>query len=388
VSRLQRAKHVLGRLIDNLENDRVGLIVFAGEAYTQLPLTPDFMSAKMYLNDISTGMVENQGTSIGAAIEVAMNSFSGATDVERAIVLITDAEDQIGDAENMAEVAHREGIEVDVIGLGSGKGAQIPLDNSYSNWLKDDEGRVVTTYLNEEMAHSIARAGGGIYINGASPSALNDLVKRLDEIKKSDLGTMTYTAADEQFPLFAALALMLIVLDCIFSNRKIGFLRKYNFFSRNATMMAMLMLMPVAATAAMPEPKPLPDNSTRHERRFIAEGNKQFDQGHLREAEISYRRALDENPQSEIARYNEALTRLKIGAETKEQNAELLKAATETMTELMQNAENPQVAEFATYNLGNIAVESQQLQQALQLYRQALRINPSNMQTRENYRYV
>ncbi|MDE7388061.1 MAG: VWA domain-containing protein, partial [Muribaculaceae bacterium] len=197
VSRLQRAKHVLGRLIDNLGQDRVGLIVFAGEAYTQLPLTPDFMSAKMYLNDISTNMIQNQGTSIGAAIEVAMNSFSGATDVERAIVLITDAEDQIGDAESMAATAQSNGIEVDVIGLGSGKGAQIPLDNTYTNWLKDDDGRVVTTYLNEELAQQIARAGGGIYINGASPSALNELVKRLDEIKKSDLGTVTYSASDE-----------------------------------------------------------------------------------------------------------------------------------------------------------------------------------------------
>ncbi len=388
VSRLQRAKHVLGRLIDNLGRDRVGLIVFAGEAFTQLPLTPDFMSAKMYLNDISTGMIENQGTSIGAAIEVAMNSFSGATDVERAIVLITDAEDQIGDAESMAEVAHRDGIEVDVIGLGTGKGAQIPLDNTYSNWLKDDDGRVVTTYLNEELAQNIARAGGGVYINGASPSALNDLVKRLDEIKKSDLGTMTYTAADEQFPLFAAIALGLIVLDCVFSNRKIGFLRKYNFFSRGAAVVAFLVMLPGVADAALPAAKPLVDNSNRHERTFIKQGNEHFDAGHYREAEIAYRRALDANPNSEIARYNEALTRIHIGAAAKEENSELMQAAVETMTDLMQNAENPQVAEYAAYNLGNLAVESQQLQQALDLYKQALRINPQNQLTRENYRYV
>ncbi|MDE6033253.1 MAG: VWA domain-containing protein, partial [Muribaculaceae bacterium] len=124
VSRLNRAKQVLNSLLGKLNNDRVGLIVFAGDAFTQLPLTPDFVSAKLYLNEISTGMVENQGTSIGAAIEVAMNSFSGATDVERAIIVITDAEDQEGDAQAMAAAAHSEGIEGDVIGLGSGKGAQ------------------------------------------------------------------------------------------------------------------------------------------------------------------------------------------------------------------------------------------------------------------------
>ncbi len=388
ISRLQRAKHVLGRLIDNLEQDRVGLIVFAGEAYTQLPLTPDFMSAKLYLNDISTGMIENQGTSIGAAIEVAMNSFSGAADVERAIVVITDAEDQIGDAAAMAEVAHRDGIEVDVIGLGSGKGAQIPLDKTYSNWLKDEEGRVVTTYLDETIAQEIARAGGGIYINGASPSALNDLVKRLDEIKKSDLGTMTYTAANEQFPLFALIALILIVFDCIFSNRKIGFLRKYNFFSRGGAAVAALMFVPAVASAALPASAPLEDNSMRAERRFIHEGNEQFRQNHYREAEILYRRALDVNPESEIAQYNEALTRLHLGADNAEANSELMANAVETLQRLVNDSDNPQVAELSAYNLGNVAFTRQDLQNALNFYKQALRLNPSSETARENFRYV
>ncbi len=388
ISRLQRAKHVLGRLIDNLEQDRVGLIVFAGEAYTQLPLTPDFMSAKLYLNDISTGMIENQGTSIGAAIEVAMNSFSGAADVERAIVVITDAEDQIGDAAAMAEVAHRDGIEVDVIGLGSGKGAQIPLDKTYSNWLKDEEGRVVTTYLDETIAQEIARAGSGIYINGASPSALNDLVKRLDEIKKSDLGTMTYTAANEQFPLFALIALILIVFDCIFSNRKIGFLRKYNFFSRGGAAVAALMFVPAVASAALPASAPLEDNSMRAERRFIREGNEQFRQNHYREAEILYRRALDVNPESEIAQYNEALTRLHLGADNAEANSELMANAVETLQRLVNDSDNPQVAELSAYNLGNVAFTRQDLRNALNFYKQALRLNPSSETARENFRYV
>ena len=234
ISRLQRAKHVLNSLIGKLDNDRVGLIVFAGDAFTQLPLTPDFVSAKLYLNEISTGMVENQGTDIGSAIQVAMNSFSGMKDVERAIVVITDAEDQIGDAVSVAKAAHDEGIEVDVIGLGSGKGAQIPLDKSYTNWLKDENGQVVTTYLNEQLAQEIAAAGGGVYINGASATALNELAGRLDEIKKTNFGKINYSANDEQFPVFAWIALLMVIVDCIFSNRKIGFLRKYNFFSRSA----------------------------------------------------------------------------------------------------------------------------------------------------------
>lgn len=389
VSRLQRAKHVLNSLIGKLNNDRVGLIVFAGDAFTQLPLTPDFVSAKLYLNEISTGMVENQGTSIGDAIEVAMNSFSGTEGVERAIVVITDAEDQIGDAVSMAESAQKEGIEVDVIGLGSGKGAQIPLDSSYTNWLKDQNGQVVTTYLNEQLAQEIATAGGGIYINGASTSALNDLVTRLDEIKKSNLGRVDYSANDEHFPVFAWIALILIIIDSMFSNRKIGFLRKYNFFSRNSAVVAMMLVGSSAAMAQAPAAPLLkfPDNSTRKERNFINEGNDQFKQGHYAEAEILYARALNAAPTSEIALYNQALTQLHLAADNAEANAELMQNAVQTMTNLLE-AENPKVAEYAAYNLGNIAFGQQNLQGALEGYKQTLRINPQNEIARENLRYV
>lgn len=389
VSRLQRSKLVLNSLIGRLSNDRVGLIVFAGDAFTQLPLTPDFVSAKMYLNEISTGMVENQGTDIGAAIEVAMNSFSGATDVERAIVVITDAEDQIGDAVAVAKAAHDEGIEVDVIGLGSGKGAQIPLDKTYTNWLKDENGQVVTTYLNESLANEIAAAGGGVFINGASSTALTELVDRLDAIKKSNLGKVNYTSNDEQFPLFAWIALILLLVDCVLSNRKIGFLRKYNFFSRGASVVVLLCVGGLSAFADAPMAPVIdvPDNSMRAERKFIREGNEQFNQGHFQEAEILYARALNVNPASEVGQYNQALTRLHITDGNDNENAELWQNAVKTMQELV-NAADRTVAEYAAYNMGNIAYAQQNLQGALEGYKQALRVNPANEIARENLRFV
>lgn len=389
IARLQRAKHVLNSLLGKLDNDRVGLIVFAGDAFTQLPLTPDFVSAKLYLNEISTGMVENQGTDIGAAIQVAMNSFSGMKDVERAIVVITDAEDQIGDAVSVAKAAHDEGIEVDVIGLGSGRGAQIPLDRSFTNWLKDENGQVVTTYLNEQLAQEIAAAGGGVYINGASATALNELAGRLDEIKKTNFGKINYTANDEQFPVFAWLALLLVIADCIFSNRKIGFLRKYNFFSRGASVALLALTAGLTAQAQAPMAPALqfPDNSLRAERKFIREGNVQFRAGHYREAEILYARALNANPTSEVGLYNQALTRLHLAGTDAEANQELKQNAIQTMEALLK-AQNPKVAEYAAYNLGNVAYEAQQLQAALESYKQALRKNPANELARENYRFV
>lgn len=392
ISRLNRAKQVLNALLGKLNNDRVGLIVFAGDAFTQLPLTPDFVSAKLYLNELSTSMVDNQGTSIGAAIDVAMNSFSGAKDVERAIVVITDAEDQIGDAAQMAKAANEAGIEVDVIGLGSGKGAQIPLDNSYSNWLKDENGLPVTTYLNEALAKEIADAGGGIYINGASGSALNELVNQLDQIKKANLGKVTYTAEDEEFPLFAFMALLLVIVDCIFSNRKIGFLRKYNFFTQQKKALSLVLLLGgtlvASAQPLMPYAKPIEDTSVRKERNLIHEGNKQFGQGHYSEAEILYRRALNLNPASEIALFNQALAQMHLGADQAEANAEQMANALQTMQTLMTEAQNREVAEWAAYSLGNAAFNQKQLQQALEMYKQALRKNPTNQLARENLRFV
>lgn len=235
ISRLQRAKHVLEKLIDKLDNDKVGLIVFAGEAYTQLPITSDFVSAKVYLNSISTEMVPTQGTAIGSAISMAMHSFSPNDDIQKAIVVITDGENQVGDAVAVAKEAEKQGIQVDVIGLGSGKGAPIPLNSQKNTFLKDNEGHVVTTYLNEQMAQEIADAGKGIYVNGAASSAVNEISDQLDTLAKSDLEKVVYSSSAEQFPVFAWIALFLLIVDFFILDRKIGWLRRFNFFTKADT---------------------------------------------------------------------------------------------------------------------------------------------------------
>lgn len=235
ISRLQRAKHVLEKLIDKIDNDKVGLIVFAGEAYTQLPITSDFVSAKVYLNSISTEMVPTQGTAIGSAISMAIHSFSPNDDIQKAIVVITDGENQVGDAVAVAKEAEKQGIQVDVIGLGSGKGAPIPLNSQKNTFLKDNEGHVVTTYLNEQMAQEIADAGKGIYVNGAASSAVNEISDQLDTLAKSDLEKVVYSSSAEQFPVFAWIALFLLIVDFFILDRKIGWLRRFNFFTKADT---------------------------------------------------------------------------------------------------------------------------------------------------------
>lgn len=232
VSRLQRAKFILEKLIDKLGNDKVGLIVFAGDAYTQLPITTDFVSAKMFLNSIETNMVPTQGTAIGAAIQMAMNSFTPDKDTQKAIVILTDGENFEDDALGMAEQANKNGIHIDVIGLGSVKGAPIPLNASRGEFLKDDSGRPVTTYLNEKMAQDIAKAGDGVYVSGNSNSAVLDVDAQLKALATSDLERVVYTQSAEQFPLFAWIALIFLIVDIFILDRKIGWLKRINFFSK------------------------------------------------------------------------------------------------------------------------------------------------------------
>lgn len=232
VSRLQRAKFILEKLIDKLGNDKVGLIVFAGDAYTQLPITSDFVSAKMFLNSIDTNMVPTQGTAIGSAISMAMNSFTPDEEAGKAIIILTDGENFEDDALGMAREAHKRGIQVDVIGLGSPKGAPIPIDASKGIFLKDDSGKPVTTYLNEMMAQDIAAAADGVYVSGASPSAVSDIDNRLKTLASAELERVVYAQSAEQFPVFAWLALALLIADIFILDRKIGWLKKINFFTK------------------------------------------------------------------------------------------------------------------------------------------------------------
>ena len=229
VSRLQRSKMILEKLIDRLDNNKVGLIVFAGNAYMQMPMTSDAASAKLFLNGISTTMVPTQGTAIGSAINMALNGFSQSKKSQKAIIIITDGENFEDDAVEAAKYAAKLGVQVDVIGVGSTTGAPIPMDGGY---LTDDNGEPVTTYLNEKMAHEIADAGKGVYISGTASDAVSTLQETLDKLSKSDLAAMTYTQHDEQFPVFATLALLSLLGLLLLLERKNPWLKKYNFFTK------------------------------------------------------------------------------------------------------------------------------------------------------------
>lgn len=231
ISRLQRSKHILEKLIDKMTNDKVGLIVFAGDAYTQLPITSDYISAKMFLNGITTDMVPTQGTAIGAALEMAMNSFTPNDDMGKAIVVITDGENFEDNAVEAAKRAASAGIQVDVIGLGTSRGARIPVgkDKYMINPMTDEE---VVTRHDEETAAQIAKAGNGIYVNGASNSSIDAVDQKMDELEQGDFERKSFSPQSEQFPIFAFISLILLVIYSVTVTRKISWLKKYRFFTK------------------------------------------------------------------------------------------------------------------------------------------------------------
>lgn len=231
ITRLDRAKHLLERLIKSMRDDKVGLIVFAGDAYTQLPITADRISAQMFVNGVSTDMVPTQGTAIGAAIDMALESFTPDDKTGKAIVIITDGENFEDDAVKAAKKAASAGVQVDVIGLGTSKGAPIVLNRKTKEYMKDYQGNQVVTRLNEEEAQKIADAGKGIYVSGNSSSAVTDLDTRLDTLAKSDFMRTTFSPQAEQFPVFAWLALIILVIEAMTVTRKISWLKKITFFS-------------------------------------------------------------------------------------------------------------------------------------------------------------
>lgn len=219
--RLTRAKQILSRLIDIRKNDKVALVVFAGEAYVQMPMTGDTQSAKIFLNSIDTNIVPVQGTAIGDAINLSLNSFSSDTDVDKAIILITDAEDHEGNAYEVAKQAADAGIMVNVIGIGSTEGSPIPESPNSDRFRSDEQGQIVVSKLNEQLAQEIAISGKGMYIQADNTnSAINALESELNELQSKTSSSLSYSEYDEKYIIFAWLMLALLLIEFFVYDKK------------------------------------------------------------------------------------------------------------------------------------------------------------------------
>lgn len=230
VSRLQRSKQVLEKLIDRITGNKVGLIVFAGNAYMQMPITGDAQSAKMYLSSINTDMVPTQGTAIGAAINMACQCFSSNPRTQKTIIVITDGENFEDDAVSSAEDARKKGISVNVVGIGSVNGSPVPTADG--EVLTDENGSPAISKLNEKGAMEIAKGGKGVYVNGGASDAVDALNDQLMKLSKTDLGSYNYSLESELFPIFAWIAFMLLIAELFILDRKNPILKRFNFFTK------------------------------------------------------------------------------------------------------------------------------------------------------------
>ena len=225
-NRLERAKLAISRVVDKLRDDRIGLVVFAGNSFVQLPITTDYVSAKMFLSSISTGSVPIQGTAIGEAIGTALRSFSAQSDRSRAIIVITDGENHEDDPVAAASQAAEMGVRVFTIGVGSPEGKMIPFEGDY---LRDKEGNPVVTRLDESALQDVAAAGKGLYVRaGNSEFGLNPIVDEIARMDDEEYSSIVFEEYDELYMYFFGMALFFLVLEMLIGDRR----SKYHLFRR------------------------------------------------------------------------------------------------------------------------------------------------------------
>lgn len=361
-SRLDRAKMMVENLVDNFTNDKIGLIVFAGDAFIQLPITSDYVSAKMFLSSIDPSMIAVQGTDIAKAVSMASHSFTQEEGIGKAIIVITDGEDHEGGALEAAKEAKDRGHRVYVLGVGSTKGAPIPTGDG--DFMKDNTGQTVMTGLNEEMCRQIAQAGGGAYIHVENNSSAQEkLDAELDKLAKKETETTIYSEYDEQFQAVGIIALLLLILEAFILEIKNPLLKNVSLFRRKkvSTIIALLL---VAGTVA-----------AQSDRQLVRQGNKQFKAGNFADAEVSYRKAVEKNPRNPQAVYNLGLSLMRQQKDS---------AAVQQFMDAGKMETNPIRRAQSYHNAGVICQGKKMYGEAIEVYKEALRNNPTDDQTRYN----
>jgi Ca-activated chloride channel family protein len=364
-SRLEKAKQMLSRLTDGFANDKVGLIVFAGDAFTQLPITSDYISAKMFLSSINPSMVSSQGTAIGEAINLAVRSFTPSETSDKTIILITDGENHEDDAIGAAQKAAEKGIRVNIVGMGQINGSPIPV-GANNNFMKDRQGNVVITKLNEPMCQELAAAGKGLYVRADNTnSALRTLQAEIAKMTKSEIENKVYSEYDEQFQTLAWIALFLLIIEFLTLDRKSRIFRKMKLFSAVFLLCSGVMF------------------AQKGERKNVREGNKLYQNEKFIESEIAYRKSLAINLRSTEGTFNlgNALYKQEKYPEAAEQYQLIVGQSRKLLDENPANA--ARLAQ-AFHNLGNISMMSKEYAKSVEAYKQSLRLNSKDDETRYN----
>lgn len=426
VDRMRSAKLQLEKLINRLGNDRVGLIAYAGDAYTLIPVTNDYVSAKTFLNSINPAEIPHQGTNITAAIASATRSFSPTNDIGKAIILITDAEELENKEEVIESVkrAAKQGIQVDVLGVGSNE--PVPIPEGTGLMMDPETGEPVKTKLDENLAIEIAKAGKGIYVNASNNDAIDELEKQLSKQKKMALESSFSAVHDELYLIFAWIAFAFLLVFLFIADSKNNWLDKFNFFKKE-TASSLLMrksgkkttvvLLAISASMGLsschkkielPEQDSQTDKvenvskyegSSPRERDLILEGIDRFHAGDFQGADSCFVAALNYNPKSLVALLNGGLANIgkarmiqeKVDSLITPEDSVAFEGFMRNATDSFQKAAEPKVrkgnvSSLAFYNAGNIFFNMEQYDNSIELYKESLRLNPDDDHARRNLR--
>ncbi len=362
-NRLDRAKMMMENLVDKFTDDKIALIVFAGDAFVQLPITSDYVSAKMFLNDISPAMIASQGTDIARAIEMGTHSFTSQEGIGRAIIVITDGEDHEGGAVEAAQKAKKLGMRVFVLGIGSPSGAPVP--DSQGGYMKDNSGNTVMSALNEDMCKQVAEAGGGAYIHVENNSnAQEQLNSELAKLSQKEMESVVYSDYDEQFQAFGLIALLLLIAEVCLLECRSPLFKNVSLFSRKKRIVTITALVLLSSTAF-----------AQTDRQYVRDGNKAFRAGDYANAEVAYRKAVEKNPRNPQAVFNlgNALFAQKKDSAAVQQYEQAAKLET-----------NPKRRAMSYHNIGVVCQSHKMYSEAIDAYKEALRLTPNDDETRYN----
>jgi len=359
--RLDKAKMMFSNMIDDMKDDHVGVVVFAGDAFVQLPITNDYVSAKMFLDQITPSMIRVQGTDVALAIDLCQKSFTQKDNVSRAIFLITDGEDNEGGAVEAAESAAKKGIHVYVLGVGSPEGAHVPIPGT-TQYIIDDMGNPVVSRLNEDMCRQIAQAGKGAYIYvDNSTSAQEALSKYVEKLSKANLESNIYSEYDEQYQGFLLLALIFLIIEVLLLERKNRVLQSFHLFRRVSCILILIVFSI--------------DIQAQSHRDYIRRGNRYFRDSIYDKAQVEYQKGYEKDSNCVQILYNLSNTLMRQG-QPKDAMRLLEKAA--------KMETNPGRRAKIFHNMGVILQSQKQFQQAISCYKESLRRNPNDDETRYN----
>lgn len=355
-NRLERAKLAISKLVDRLQDDRIGLVVFAGQSFVQLPITTDYVSAKIFLNSITTESIPVQGTALGEAILTCVKSFSMESENSRAIILITDGENHEDDPVSAAKDATTMGARVFCVGVGSVEGKPIPKDGEL---MKDKDGNIVVTRLDEQTLRDVANAGDGLYVRaGTSEFGLNPIIDEIRDMEEKRYQNVVFEEFDEQYMYFFGIALFFLLIEFLINNRR----NRRKLF----VMVTLFLSLPVFGQV---------------DKREVRSGNRAYNDGDYQQAEIDYRRGILKDSTSIAAQYNLGNTLYKL------ENYQEAAKHFDTIKDSLQSGNMERSSDYF-HNVGNVALKEKRYQEAVDAFKESLRRNPYDMETKSNLAYA